>query len=231
MPEKHLDQMARVHNVKPSMNGRRVDRKNFAHSVSNGVGVTSGFKVSVTSPASKSIWVTHGLAVGPDGEELRAAYDATKNEADFQKYVRRDAMLYAVDLNLESLSGAFSTLDPASHSLLITLDVRDDRIRVLKITNAEKTAIDAAIAAGETDDANPEFEPATADHRARQRGVFKDPDGVAALVGGVDGVIPTVNAATEYILATAILSGIGGDVSAVTVRRERKQPWADFIVP
>lgn len=231
MPEKHLDQMARVHNVKPQMNARRVDRKNFSHSVSNGVGIVSGFKVSVTSPVSKEVWVTHGLAVGPDGEEVRSGFDATKGESDFQRYLRRDAMLLSAELNLESLSGAYSALDPASHSLLITLDIANDRLRVLKITNAEKTAIDAAITAGETDDANPEFEPATADHRARLRAAHKDPDAAAGVVGGVDGLAASVNAATEYILATATLSGVGGNVSAVTVRRERKQPWADFIVP
>jgi len=231
MPESFLEQQARTHNVKPMVNARRVDRRNFNHSVTNGVGVDSGFKLSLTTPVSSSVWVTRGLATGPDGEQIRFATDPKLSTQNYVKAQTALTSLFDAALNLESLTGAYSTLDPATHALLFTLDMEHDRIRALKITTAEKTAIDAAITAAETDDANPEFEAATADHRARRRGSFRDPDGVATVVLGVDGQIPFVNAATEYVLATATLTVIGGPITAVTIRRERKQPWADLIVP
>lgn len=227
MPEKFLDQMARTHNTKPFMNGRRIDRKNFDQSVVNGIGIVSGFQVAVTTPVSKKVQVTQGLATGPDGEQIRVGIDVNLSEQDYRKALFLDSALADISLLLESLSGAYATLDPVTHSVLLTLDINSDRIRALKITNAEKTAIDAAITASENVDANPEFEPATADHRARLRGSFKNPDGFA----GATGVIAGVNAATEFVLATLTLGAVGGNITVVTMRRERKIAWASLIVP
>lgn len=214
MPSNFLDQMARNHIVKPMGNGRRIDLKNL----DLGVGVHLGFVPSVTAPVSSLINLTRGISVGPDGEEVRVATARNIAAGDYGKALARDIFTADVAATLESLSGAYATLDPGTHSILITLDISRDVVRFLKITNAEKTAIDAAITAPETGNANADFSAATADHRARLRGSYKSPDTFAA--------VATV--AKEYVLATAILDGIGGNVSVVTLRREKKQPWASL---
>lgn len=212
MPSKFLDQMSRNHIVKPMGNGRRIDLKNL----DLGVGVHLGFVPSVTAPVSALINITRGLASGPDGEEIRVATARNISAGDYGKALARDSYTVNVSETLESLSGAYATLDPATHSILITLDAERDVIRCLKITNAEAAAIEAAIGAGETGNANADFSAATANHRARLRGTFKNPDTFAS--------VTTV--AKEYVLATATLDVIGGNVSVVTLRRERKQVWA-----
>lgn len=218
MPEKFLDAAARAHATKPFSSKRATALENL----NLGVGVHLGFTVAVTSPVSKKVLVRRGLAVGPDGAEIRVATDPKLSAADYRKAVNADEFAFDVEANLESLSETYATLNPASHALLITLDVKNHKLRALSITTAEKTAIDAAITASENSDAaaTGEFEEATVDHRARLRGSYKDPDTFAA-----------ATVAEEYVLATATLAATGGNINAVTSRRERKQLWATMTQP
>lgn len=223
MPEKFLDQQRRTNHTRPIMNDRDTDVSQFSDFATNGVGVVTGFVCALTSPISTSIQVSKGRAIGPRGDEVRVAPTSITGTS-YQKALTADSSLVNVKDILESLSGAYATLDPTSHDILITLETATGRVRALKITNAEKTAIDAAIGAGETGEASADFDAATADHRARGNATLKDPDGVP----GTDGQLPTTSAFTEYVLATVSLDATGGDIDTVTLRRERKQNFTDM---
>lgn len=227
---KTLDESPRV--ITPVKVSRRASLRNLSHSVTNGFGIISGFVLAQTSPASKLIWVSRGLAVGPDGKILDGiGADPTWDQNTYNRNLIADSVQFDLSRNLESLSGAYSTLDPASHAILLTLDLVNERLRCLKITTAEKTAIDTAIGAGETGEAagaGGEFDNATADHRARLHALIKNPDGVPTAASG--GVLPTLDLATEVVLGTITLAAIGTVTATVAQRRERKQAMSVMIV-
>lgn len=221
MPESFLEQHRRTHHTRPIMNARDIDSSQFSDFAANGVGVITGFVVSLTTPISKKIQLTRGRVVGPDAKEMRVALGPEVQGTAYTKGLSGDSALFDVEANLESLSGTYAALDPASHSILITIDTTTNRPHALKITNAERTAIEGAIGAGEAGEATGSFDAATADHRARNRASVKNPDGAAAANGEIAGVDTSV----EFVVATATLDGVGGDIDVVLVRRERKQDW------
>lgn len=209
MAEKFLESMGRLHTTKPLMNDRKVEFKNLV----NGVGVVFGFTVSVTSPVSKKVNVTRGLAVGPDGKEFTVAIDPTVDGDEYRQALKNDSAVFDAEANL----AGYASVDPSTHALLFTLDAATETIKVHKITLAEKTSIEGAITG--SGDAVPEFKDATADHAARGKTSAKNPETFASQ-----------DAATEYVLATATLAAVGGNINAVTVAREYRQPWADMVL-
>lgn len=232
MAEKFAVQADRTSNLKPFSPARRTSIRNYAQNVVTGVGIITGFVANQQSAATKKVWVSRGLAVGADGKILDGiGSDPTWTPIVGQRSLIADAVEFDLSANLESLSGAYSALDPATHAILLTLDIVNERIRCLKITTAEKTSIDTAIGAGETGEASGsggEFDNATADHRARLHlaGV-KNPDGIPV---NTTGLLPTLDVATEFVLATITLAGIGGATATIAQRRERKQPLASMVV-
>jgi hypothetical protein len=209
MPSTFQEQMGLTHHTKPVMGNRRINAKNLI----NGVGVTQGFYSKVTSPISQKILVSRGIAVGPDGEEITVALDPTLQGVPYQKALTADW----AEVDASAVIG--TTLNPASHALLFTMDIVNDTIIVHKITTAEKGSIDAAIT-NPGDEATSAFDAATGDHAARGRGDFTNPDTFEA----------GVTVATEYVLATATVDGVGGDIDAVTVKREQRVAWADMAL-
>ena len=210
MAEAFQDQMSRTHNTRPMMNARAVNLENLK----DGVGVVLGFRVEPTDPISQKVKVSRGILVGPGGREIRIAVDPSLSATQYQKPLRSDF----AELDLSGLIG--STLDPGVHAIMITVDSQTGSLKAHKITLAEQVDIDAAIAAD--GDAVSDFDAATGDHAARLRGTFKDPDTFAE----------SAKVSTEYVIATAEIDGVGGDVDSVTdVSKERRQPFADMILP
>lgn len=227
MPEKFLVATDRFSGTRPSSTTRRIDPKNLCDSVANGVGIVSGFVIQQQSPASKKIWISRGLAVGADGKILEGiGIDPSWDDTTFRKNLFADAVSFDLSANLESLSGAYATLNPATHSILVTLDIVNERFRCLKISNAESTAIQAAIGAGETAGDVVDFAAATADHRARLSAALKNPDGV---VVNTTGIMATSNVATEFILGVVTLAATGTVTTTKVQRRERKIAWASMV--
>jgi hypothetical protein len=237
MPEKFLHQMERTHNTAPVMNARRINDKNLLNPVGLGgdpafgpiIGVILGFKAAVTAPTSSKVLVTRGIAVGPDGEEIRVAMDPTDTAQDYAKALTRDFQEFDVRNALKTPGGSAPTdydgIDPATHQIMITLDMVNDRLRAHKVTNAEAAAFAAAIAAdGDAVDpvgAGAEWDAATADHAARGRVTMKNPDDLLAAATKV---------ANEFILAFAVkdVAGSAGVITTVTMAQERRQPWSDM---
>lgn len=215
MPTNFSESMGLVHNTKPMMDKRGTDPRNLVL----GVGILEGFVISPTTPNSTSVNITRGLAVGPDGKQIRGAVDPQLSQSDFNKAIRLASFPFDLKANFESLSGAWASIDPAANAVLVTLDIVNEKFRALNITVAEATAIEAAIASGETGNAIAAFDAATADHRARLSGSFASPESQAV-----------VAVATEYILGVATLAGVGTVISGVSQRRERKQVWGSMAV-
>src|SRR3990172_8174486 len=147
--ESFSDQMARTHNTKPMMNARRIDDKNMMYPAGVGgnptngpvIGVISGFQVAVTAPTTSKVRITRGLAVGPDGEEIRLAVDPRLSATDYQRALAAAFFEFDVRNNLVTPGGSaptdYDAIDPATHSILIALDMLHDRFKAYKITNAD----------------------------------------------------------------------------------------------
>lgn len=225
MAEPFLTAQARTHHVRP-MSSRRKEYKNFL----NGVAIINGFNITVTNPVSKGVIVSRGLAVGPDGKEVTVALDPTMTANAALSALHADTYRFDAQANLttpgSAAPAAYNATDPATHGLMFTLDIVNENIKVRKITNAERTGSASFLQAiTDTGDAIPptasgtgiNWDAATADHIARPRGTFTDPDLFASDI-----------CATEYIIAFATLAATGTNINAVVMSQERRQPFVDM---
>ncbi len=218
MPESFTKSMGRTHNTAPVMDARKTDIQNiYKYGTPNAIGVIGGFHTAVTAPTSTSVYVTRGTAVGPTGKEVLVATGGGLTGSDYQKALSGDRAL----LNVRTALGGttYDALDPATHSILLTIDTVRESLKCHKITSAEKTAIAAAVV-DLTSSTVLAFEAATADHVARGRTSLKNPDSLNGAAA---------NTATEFVVAILDkdVVGAGGVISVVGVDRER-DVWVDF---
>ncbi len=206
MAESFTRSMGRTHNTAPIMNDRRTDGRNIAKY--GAIGVITGFHVGLTTPNSVNVSVTRGVALGPGGKEVLVGTSASLSASDFQKALTADASLFNVRTDLGA--AVYDAIDPAVHSILITVRTAGETLKAHKITVAEAAAITNADLAG----FDLSFEPSTGDHAARQRVSLKNPDNLNAAAA---------NTATEFILAIVEkdVAGVSGVIDTVTLRREK----------
>jgi len=217
MPDAFLKQMGRTHYTKPMPDLRSTDERAIA--TYGGIGVRTGFHVAAQAVPDRTVLVTRGVILDPNGKEFSVASDSTRSAQDALKALTADT--YTV--NIDDLLGdaVYDAIDPAVHSILLTVDATTEMLKVHKITVAE----DAAIVAGVVDLTSVTaglayFEGATGDHAARLRISRKNPDNLNAVV---------TNVASEYILAILAkdIAGAAGVINTVTLKREQ-DVWADF---
>ncbi len=149
--------------------------------------------------------------MGPNGGKLTTGNDGSRTSQAAAQAIVRDFAL----VNVRALLGAaaYDALDPASHSILLTVDSVTHGFKAHVITGAEKTTITGQI----TDlggGVGVGFDSATGDHAARGNLSRLDPDnlnGTATLV------------ATEFIIAVVDkdVSGPAGVIDTVALERER----------
>lgn len=215
MPESFTKSMGRTHNTAPVMDARKTDIANiYKYGATTAIGVIGGFHVAVTAPTSTSVSVSRGLALGPTGKEVLVAVGGGLSGSDYQKALTGNAAL----LNVRTAVGdsVYDAIDPANHSILVTLDTVNEKLKAHKITAAEAAAITNTDLAG----FDLSFEAATADHAARGRSSLRNPDALNSAAA---------NTATEFILAIVDkdVAGAGGVIGTVTLRRE-KATWVSF---
>ncbi len=220
MPESFTTSMGRVHNTKPVMDARSTDVRTIAR-YGGKIGIITGFNVALTSPTSKSVLVTKGVAVSPLGKEVVVGAAA----GDSAQQARQALVLDYRTVDISALLGVsvYNALDPALYKIMLTLDTTKEMLKAYKVTTAtagEAETFAAAITGDENGNAVPEWDAATGDHGARGRATLSNPDTPN---------VTAVKVATEYILAfltksNALSSGV---ISAVTVKRE-KDSWANF---
>jgi hypothetical protein len=212
MPESFTKTMGRTHNTAPMVNARKVDSRNLAKY--GAIGVISGFHVAVTPVNSVNVNVTRGIGLSPAGKEVLVAVDPRSSANVQAQALARDASPF--DVRAALTATIYDAIDPAVHSILLTVDTVREIVKAHKITVAEAAAI------GNTDLAGFDlsFEASSADHAARGRVSQKNPDTLNAAAQ---------NVATEFILAVVEkdVAGVAGVVDTVTLRRE-KSAYADF---
>jgi hypothetical protein len=212
MPESFTKTMGRTHNTSPMVNARKVDARNLAKY--GAIGIASGFHTAVQAPTSVLVNVSRGIAIGPAGKEILVGADPSASSQVQSQSLFKDVSPF--DVRARLTAAVYDAIDPAAHSILLTLDTVRESIKAHKITVAEAAAITNADLAG----FDLSFEAATADHAARGRVSQKNPDTLNAAAQ---------NVATEFILAIVVKDVVGalGVISAVTLRRE-KSAYADF---
>jgi hypothetical protein len=212
MPEAFSKLVNRTSNTAPMGSVRKVDVRNLAQY--GALGIMTGFHTAVQVVNSVLLNVSRGIAVGPGGKEVLVGADPTASSQVQAQALFLDASPFDVRANLTA--AIYNAIDPAAHSILLTLNTVTEVIKAHKITVAEAAAITNADLAG----FDLSFEALTADHAARGRVSQKNPDTLNAAAQ---------NVATEFILAIAVKNVLGapGVLSAVTLRRE-KSAYADF---
>lgn len=217
MPETFLKQMGRTHHTAPMMDRRSTDERTIAHF--GGIGVRTGFHVAAQAVPDRTVLVSRGVIVDPNGKEFGTATDATRSAQDAVKALTADA--YTVNVDNILGDAVYDAIDPAVHSLLLTVDSANEVFKVHKVTVAEAAAIAAAVVdLTSVTPALAYFEAATVDHAARLRVSRKNPDALNSAA---------VKVATEFILAILAkdIAGAAGVLSTVTLKRE-KDVWVDF---
>jgi hypothetical protein len=212
MPEAFSKLVNRTSNTTPMGSVRKVDVRNLAKY--GALGIMTGFHVAVQTVNSVLLNVSRGIAVGPGGKEVLVGADPMASTQVQAQALFLDVSPFDVRANLTA--AIYNAIDPAAHSIMLTLNTVTEVIKAHKITVAEAAAITNADLAG----FDLSFEAATADHAARGRVSQKNPDTLNAAAQ---------NVATEFILAIAVKNVLGapGVLSAVTLRRE-KSAYTDF---
>jgi hypothetical protein len=217
MPNPFLKQMGRTHHTAPMMDLRGTDERLIAHY--GGIGVRTGFQVTPTAVPSRTVMVSRGVIVDPNGKEFTVGTDPYRSAQDAMKSLTAD--FYTVNVDELLTDAIYDGIDPAAHAILLTMDATTETFKAHKITVAEV----ALVAAGAVDLTSVTaglayFEAATVDHAARGRVSRTNPD---ALISA------TTKVATEFILAVLAKNvlGVPGVINAVTLKRE-KDVWVDF---
>lgn len=217
MPDTFLKQMGRTHHTLPMMDRRSTDERTIAHY--GGIGVRSGFHVAAQAVPNRTVLVSRGILVDPNGKEFGTATDVTRSAQDALKALTADA--YTVNVDDLLTDAVYDAIDPAAHSILLTVDATNEMFKAHRITAAESAAIQAAVVDLTSVTAGlAYFEAATGTHAARGRVSRKNPDALNAAATKV---------ATEFILAILDkdVAGAGGVISTVVLMRE-KDVWVDF---
>ena len=217
MPETFLQKMGRTHHTAPMMDQRSTDERTIARY--GGIGVRTGFHVAAQAVPNRTVLVSRGVIVDPNGKEFGTATDATRSAQDALKALTADAYTANVDDLLTD--AVYDAIDPAAHAILLTVDAVNEVLKAHKITVAEVALVAAGVADLTSVTAGlAYFEAATVDHAARGRVSRKNPDAINAVATKV---------ATEFVLAVLAKDVLGapGVINAVVLMRE-KDVWADF---